>query len=224
MALRGSLRGDHHQRLPPVHKLRMQRAEEGTQANGAIISGNHLRTSSACSEPRYVTKPSLSILSNLHAEIVSTVADRRSSVRSPRSPARSHARSHSDRNLADASPLVRQGKLAKYGPLAHDPNERRIGRVAVGGGLCGGLDGLSGGGLGDVTDGHDALPRLQDVPEEVRNQRPSAAISSHQEAIRSHQEAIKTFIASASLSAAIRRPPGGHQEPSGAIKHPPRHR
>jgi hypothetical protein len=28
---------------------------------------------------------------------------------------------------------------------------------------------------------------LQDVPEEVRNQRPSAAISSHQEAIRSHQ-------------------------------------
>jgi hypothetical protein len=25
---------------------------------------------------------------------------------------------------------------------------------------------------------------LQDVPEEVRNQRPSAAISSHQEAIR----------------------------------------
>ena len=133
-------------------------------------------------------------------------------------------RSHSDRTLADASPLVLQGKLAKYGPLAHDPNERRIGRVAVGGGLCRGLDGLSGGGLGDVSDGHDALPRLQDVPEEVRNQRPSAAISSHQEAIRSHQEAIKTFIASASLSAAIRRPPGGHQEPSGAIKHPPRHR
>ena len=97
-------------------------------------------------------------------------------------------RSHSDRNLADASPLVRQGKLAKYGPLAHDPNERRIGRVAVGGGLCGGLDGLSGGGFGYVSDGHDALPRLQDVPEEVRNQRPSAVISSHQEAIRSHQE------------------------------------
>ena len=65
MALRGSQRGDHHQRLPPVHKLRMQRAEEGTQANEAIISGNHLRTSSACSEPRYVAKLSLSILSSL---------------------------------------------------------------------------------------------------------------------------------------------------------------
>jgi hypothetical protein len=65
VALRGSLRGDHHQRLPPAHELRVQRAEEGTQANEAIISGNHLRTSSACSEPRYVAKLSLLILSNL---------------------------------------------------------------------------------------------------------------------------------------------------------------
>ena len=93
-------------------------------------------------------------------------------------------RSHSDRTLADASPLVLQGKLAKYGPFAHDTNERRIGRVAVGGGLSRGLDGLGGGGLGHVTNGHDALARLQDVPDEVRNQTPSVA---------------------------IRRPSGGHQ-------------
>ena len=96
-------------------------------------------------------------------------------------------RSHSDRTLADASPLVRQGKLAKYGPFAHDPNERRIGRVAVGGGLSRGLDGLGGGGLGHVTNGHDALARLQDVPDEVRNQTPSVAIRRPSVAISSHQ-------------------------------------
>ena len=103
-------------------------------------------------------------------------------------------RSHSDRTLADASPLVLQGKLAKYGPFAHDTNERRIGRVAVGGGLSRGLDGLGGGGLGHVTNGHDALARLQDVPDEVRNQTPSVA--------------IRTYIASASSLAAISRPSG----------------
>ena len=86
-------------RWPPVRRPSSVAISMHSMAisEATIISGNHLRTSSACSEPRYVTKPSLSILSNLHAEIVSTVAERRSSVRSPRSPARSHARSHPDR-------------------------------------------------------------------------------------------------------------------------------
>ena len=160
-----------NQRQSPAHELRMQRTEVRDETElvdleqSARRDREHGRRAALIRE-----KPALPC--EIAREIAREIA----------------LRSHSDRTLADASPLVLQGKLAKYGPLAHDPNERRIGRVAVGGGLCRSLDGLSGGGLGYVSDGHDALPRLQDVPEEVRNQRPSAAIrrpsGGHQEAIR----------------------------------------
>ena len=155
-----------NQRQSPAHELRMQRTEVRDETElvdleqSARRDREHGRRAALICE-----KPSLA------CEIAREIAPR----------------SHSDRTLADASPLVRQGKLAKYGPFAHDTNERRIGRVAVGGGLSRGLDGLGGGGLGHVTNGHDALARLQDVPDEVRNQTPSVAIRRPSVAISSHQ-------------------------------------
>ena len=49
----------------PAHLKRKPIRGHHQPQSEAIISGNHLRTSSACSEPRYVAKLSLSILSNL---------------------------------------------------------------------------------------------------------------------------------------------------------------
>ena len=164
-----------NQRQSPAHELRMQRTEVRDETElvdleqSARRDREHGRRAALIRE-----KPALPC--EIAREIAREIALRSHSDRTPRS--------HSDHTLADASPLVLQGKLAKYGPFAHDTNERRIGRVAVGGGLSRGLDGLGGGGLGHVTNGHDALARLQDVPDEVRNQTPSVA---------------------------IRRPSGGHQ-------------
>jgi hypothetical protein len=165
-------------------------------SKAAIMSGNHLRTSSACSEPRYVTKPSLSILSNLHAEIVSTVADRRSSVRSPRSPARSHARSHSDRTQIAISRMhllwFCRANLPNMAPS-------RMTRTSVVSGALPSAAAFAAASMASAVVGSDTS-RM------VTTHCPACRMYLRRYAIRGHQQP----------SAAIRRP-------SGVIRRPSRH-